>query len=254
MKKIAIAILFLLVPSLAFAQAQTNASVAGKWEFHSSVQGSDFDSECIVAQTGTDLTGTCSTQGNDVKMAGKVDGAKISWKLETEFAGAPLTMQYSGTLASGKMTGTINVVQYSVGGDFTGTIEASTNASTAPTATVSGTPAAPSGQTQGGSSLSGKWSVHSSIAGNDSDSNCTFVQAGTDLTGTCSASGTAPGGESKVTGKVDGTKISWQYDFQYNGSPLTMKFSGTLDSGKVTGQVTVAQYGVGGDFTATHKS
>jgi carbon monoxide dehydrogenase subunit G len=250
MKKLAIAIPLLLVPSLAFVQAQTNASVAGKWELHSSVQGSDFDTECTVAQTGTDLTGTCSTQGSDVKLTGKVDGTKISWKAESEFAGAPLTMQYSGTLDSGKMSGTINVVQYSVGGDFTGTIEASTNASTAATATVSGTAAAPSGQTQGGSSLSGKWSVHSSIAGNDSDSDCTFVQTGTDLTGSCSAAGS----DSKVTGKVDDTKISWQYDFQYNGSPLTMKFSGTLDSGKVTGQVTVAQYGVGGDFTAARKS
>ena len=232
MKKLAIAIPLLLVPSLAFAQAQTNASAAGKWELHSSVQGSDFDTECTVTQTGADLTGTCSTQGSDVKMSGKLNGAKISWKAESEFAGAPLTMEYSGTLDSGKMSGTINVVQYSVGGDFTGTVEASTNASTAD------------------SSLSGKWSVHSSIAGNDSDSDCTFVQAGTDLTGTCSASGS----EAKLTGKVDGPKISWQYDFQYNGSPLTMKFSGTLDSGKVTGQVTVAQYGVGGDFTAARKS
>ena len=249
MKKIAIAISIplLLVPSLAFAQAQTNASVAGKWELHSSVQGSDFDTECTVAQTGTDLTGSCSMQGNDVKLAGKVDGAKISWKFETEFAGDPLTMQYSGDLASGKMTGTINIVQYSVGGEFTGTITAS---ATAATATAPAAVASPSVQTQAGALLTGKWSVHSSIAGSENDADCTFVQAGTDLTGTCTASGS----DAKVTGKVDGAKVSWQYDIEYNGSPLTMKFTGTLDSGKVTGQVMVAQYGVGGDFAATHKS
>ena len=250
MKKIAIAIPLMLVPSLAFAQAQTNASVAGKWEYHSSVQGSDFDTECTVTQTGADLTGTCSTQGSDVKMSGKLNGTKISWKIESEFAGAPLTMQYSGTLDSGKVSGTINVVQYSVGGDFTGTITASPTAPTAATATAAATVASPSGQTQAGALLTGKWSVHSSIAGNDSDADCTFVQAGTDLTGTCTASGS----DSKVTGKVDGAKVSWQYDIQYNGSPLTMKFTGTLDSGKVTGQVMVAQYGMSGDFAATHKS
>jgi len=143
MKKIAIAIPLMLVPSLPFAQAQTNASVAGKWEYHSSVQGSDFDTECTVTQTGADLTGTCSTQGSDVKMSGKLNGTKISWKIESEFAGAPLTMQYSGMLDSGKVSGTINVVQYSVGGDFTGTITASPTAATAPAAA---TAASPSGQ------------------------------------------------------------------------------------------------------------
>ncbi len=97
--------------------------------------------------------------------------------------------------------------------------------------------------------LTGKWKVHSSIAGNDSDSECTFTQKDNDLTGSCSTDQ----GSSKATGKVDGTKITWSYDSEYNGSPLTVKFSGTLDSaaGKIAGSVSVEQFGVDGDFTAT---
>ncbi len=96
------------------------------------------------------------------------------------------------------------------------------------------------------SSVTGKWKIHSSIAGNDSEATCTFAQSGNDLTGTCPG----PGGEVKVTGKMDGKKVSWMYQMDYNGSPLTMKYEGTLDAGKIVGTVTVDPFGVSGDMTA----
>jgi hypothetical protein len=97
-------------------------------------------------------------------------------------------------------------------------------------------------------SISGKWNVHSSIAGNESDSVCTLTQKDTDLTGTCKSDT----GEGKATGKVDGTKITWSYDSEYNGTPLTVKYAGTYDpaASKITGAVSVEQFGVEGDFTA----
>src|SRR3954464_10782775 len=76
-------------------------------------------------------------------------------------------------------------------------------------------------------SLGGKWQVHGSVAGNDSDQSCTFTQKDTDLTGTCTTN------ESKtvnVTGKVDGKKVTWSYKSDYNGSPLTVNYDGKLDS------------------------
>jgi hypothetical protein len=98
-------------------------------------------------------------------------------------------------------------------------------------------------------SLSGNWKIHSNIVGNESDADCNFVQKGNQLTGDCSSEG----GSSKAAGEVDGAKINWAYDTQYNGGPLTIKYSGTLDSnaGKITGTVSVEQYSVDGDFTAT---
>ena len=98
-------------------------------------------------------------------------------------------------------------------------------------------------------SVGGKWNVHNNIAGNESDTVCTLTQTGADLTGTCKSEN----GEGKATGKVEGTKITWSYDSEYNGTPLTVKYSGTFDSAasKITGTVTVEQFGVDGDFTAT---
>ena len=99
-------------------------------------------------------------------------------------------------------------------------------------------------------SVTGKWKVHSSIAGNESDTECALAQAGNDLSGTCK---TTDGKDAKSTGKVDGVKVTWSYDSEYNGSPLTIKYAGTLDAAgaKIAGTVTVEQFGVDGDFTAT---
>ena len=98
-------------------------------------------------------------------------------------------------------------------------------------------------------SVSGKWNVHSNVAGNESDSVCTFTQKDADLTGTCKTDT----GEGKATGKVEGTKITWSFESEYNGSPLTIKYSGTVDpaTNKIVGTVNVEQFGVEGDFTAT---
>lgn len=96
--------------------------------------------------------------------------------------------------------------------------------------------------------LTGKWAVHQSIAGNDNDSECSFIQSDTKLTGTCK-------GQDKdldIKGTIEANKVAWQYETDYNGTPLTVKFTGTLDdSGKITGTVDVDPFGVSGDFTAT---
>lgn len=96
-------------------------------------------------------------------------------------------------------------------------------------------------------SVSGKWTVHGSIAGNDSDMNCDFTQNNNGLTGAC----TADQGNLKIAGKTDGAKITWSYSSEYNGSPLTVKYVGTCAGDKITGTVSVEQFGVDGDFTAT---
>jgi hypothetical protein len=100
----------------------------------------------------------------------------------------------------------------------------------------------------GDGALSGKWQLHQSIAGNDSDQACTFTQTGHELSGTCNGSEL---GTVQITGKVDNKKVNWMYKSEYNGSPLTMKYDGALESNKITGTVNVEEYGVDGDFTAT---
>jgi hypothetical protein len=99
-------------------------------------------------------------------------------------------------------------------------------------------------------SFTGKWKTHSSIAGNESDGECTLTQTDNDLAGTCK---TSDGTDAKATRKVDGAKVTWQFDSEYNGTPLTIKYDGTLDTAlsKIAGTVSVDPFGVDGGFTAT---
>ena len=52
-------------------------------------------------------------------------------------------------------------------------------------------------------------------------------------------------------GKISEKKVSWSFQSEYEGNPLTLKYSGTLESAtKMTGTVSVDPYGVDGEFTA----
>jgi len=96
-------------------------------------------------------------------------------------------------------------------------------------------------------SLSGQWTVHNDIAGNESDQECKFVQTENKLTGTCKNNDK----EVQISGSVDGNKVNWKYESEYNGTPLTLTYSGASDeSGKLSGTVNVDPFGVTGDFTA----
>ncbi|MGO9337844.1 MAG: hypothetical protein ACLPH3_03125 [Terracidiphilus sp.] len=98
------------------------------------------------------------------------------------------------------------------------------------------------------SSAAGKWKIHNDIAGNESDQECTFAQNDKALTGSCKTEN----GEVKITGTVDGKKITWKYESEYNGTPLTMSYTGTCDdTGNMKGDVDVEPFGVSGEFTAT---
>jgi len=99
-------------------------------------------------------------------------------------------------------------------------------------------------------SLSGKWQIHASISGNESDYDCSFTQKAADLTGSCDSSR----GTVQITGKVTDKGASWAYKTEYNGAPLTVSFAGKLESeAKMTGTVTAEEYAVSGEFTATKK-
>lgn len=101
----------------------------------------------------------------------------------------------------------------------------------------------------GATSLTGHWTIHNSIAGNESDQTCTLTQTDNKISGSCKS---AEDKDLPVTGSVDGKKVTWQYESDYNGSPLTLIYTATLDdSGKISGSVEVDPFGVTGDFTAS---
>src|SRR5258708_263563 len=99
--------------------------------------------------------------------------------------------------------------------------------------------------------LTGKWTIHNSIAGNENDQECKFVVTDNKITGSCKTQDK----DLPVTGTIDGNKATWQFQSEYNGSPLTFIYKATLDdSKKIAGTVEVQPYGVTGDFTAATSS
>jgi hypothetical protein len=98
-------------------------------------------------------------------------------------------------------------------------------------------------------SVTGNWRVTADVMGNAMTSVCTFAQEGTALTGSCSGAG---GGRQEVTGQVAEGKVTFQYRAEYEGQPLTVVYSGALNSPtEFRGTMLVQPFDVGGAFTAT---
>lgn len=96
--------------------------------------------------------------------------------------------------------------------------------------------------------LAGQWKMHSSIAGHESDFDCTFTQTNQDLGGTCKTNEATL----TISGKVEASKVTFQYKTTYEGQELTIVHSGKIESpAKFAGSVEVQPMGVTGDFTAS---
>ena len=103
----------------AFAADQT--SVAGKWQVHTTIAGNEYDVTCNFTQKDSDLTGTCEGDQGAKDVTGKIDGDTVKWSYKSEYNGTPLTVNHTGTLKDGKITGTVDVPEFSATGDFTAT-------------------------------------------------------------------------------------------------------------------------------------
>src|SRR5580700_2139570 len=108
------------------------------------------------------------------------------------------------------------------------------------------TPAqAPASASAGAPSLTGKWKIHIAIGGQEQNQQCSFVQTDKVLAGTCGSDH----GEVKIAGSIDGNKASWKFDSEYQGTPITLTYTGAFDDkGKLSGSVDVAPFNVTGDF------
>ena len=75
--------------------------------------------------------------------------------------------------------------------------------------------------------ISGVWKVEGNIADTDVSPVCTFKQTDAKLTGTCKP---LQVGDSAVTGQVDGNKVTFQYEVDYQGVHYVLIYRGVLDS------------------------
>ena len=96
--------------------------------------------------------------------------------------------------------------------------------------------------------FTGEWKIRNDIASNVSEFTCAFTQKAKELTGGCATEQ----GPVEVTGSVEDTSISWVFKSVYNGGPITLTYKGSLGTdGTIAGSVTVEEFSVTGDWSAT---
>jgi hypothetical protein len=97
-------------------------------------------------------------------------------------------------------------------------------------------------------SLTGQWTVKTAVMGNENESQCRLEQQGEELSGACETRR----GKVEVRGHVKGAEVRWSYKAEYEGNPLTVVYKGKIEApGKLAGAVTVDEYSIEGEFTAT---
>jgi hypothetical protein len=81
--------------------------------------------------------------------------------------------------------------------------------------------------------FSGTWNISSKVGDNPVSIQCTLVQRGDALTGTCKP---AQFDASATTGTVSGAKATWGYDVVFNGNQNHVEYEATLAAdGTLTG-------------------
>ncbi|MCB1024994.1 MAG: hypothetical protein KDB79_11415 [Acidobacteria bacterium] len=97
--------------------------------------------------------------------------------------------------------------------------------------------------------LSGTWKVSGSVYGNAIEQACTIKQEESKLTGSCKTEGMA---DAVITGEINDKNVTWKFNSDYNGTEITLVYTGVLneDKSNISGKINVAPFGVDGDFTA----
>ena len=117
MKSLILIIVFL--STVASAQAIDSLPKTSKWQISNSIRGNQTDQVCTFTVIHDDLTGSCRSEGVDLKITGKVDGKKIFWTYKAKHGFISVTVVHDGTFDSSKIQGTVKVNPFGVDGSFT---------------------------------------------------------------------------------------------------------------------------------------
>ncbi len=94
--------------------------------------------------------------------------------------------------------------------------------------------------------ITGAWSLTGEVQGIPVLETCSFTQADTALTGSC----TTESGKYDTKGKVDGQTVTFSHAGKYNGSDFVITYTGKLGTdGAMTGTMDVDPFAVTGSFT-----
>ena len=97
--------------------------------------------------------------------------------------------------------------------------------------------------------VAGKWALSVETAAGTGTPSVAFTQDGESLTGNYSSQ---VFGEQKVTGTIKGNAITFGFTTSFQGSTVTVTYTGTADATTMKGKVAVGDLGEG-TFTGTKK-
>ena len=97
-------------------------------------------------------------------------------------------------------------------------------------------------------SITGSWQIKGDVSGSPLNTVCELKQSGAALTGVCTND---QGVKQPITGDVKDGTITFKHGGDYQGTELTITYSGKLETPtKLSGTVDVAPFSVSGTFTA----
>lgn len=230
--RLAVALVFALAPTGAFAQAD---AFAGAWELNLHTAQGQTKADLQLTLEGEKLTGRVNGPIGTVPVEGLVSDGVLALSGSIEVLGSRLHLDVKGQLESGALKGTAKL------GDlgeypFTGKRPAS------PTADASA-----DGPVSAGTDANGKWTIVLTIAGLGSlPAMAELKQDGTQVTGTFSGLiGTLP-----VSGTMIGTLLKLDFVVTTPQGPMNGMITGELGAGGFAGKANLA--GVGeADWTGT---
>lgn len=97
-------------------------------------------------------------------------------------------------------------------------------------------------------SVTGKWQLKGDVAGNALNTVCDIAQSGATLSGVCT---NEQGQPQPITGEVKDGTVTFQHGGDYQGTELTIIYSGKLETPKhLKGTIVVKPFDASGTFTA----
>jgi len=227
-------------------------STTGQWKIDGDVMGTPVTMVCALTETDHQLSGSCAGAADGYaphKLAGKVKGQTVEFHFESAMQGNAISVIVSGKLSEdgSKLDGDLDVEPMQVSGPFAGVRVVTDDA-----AAVTAAAAAPAASLSTSlSAAAATWKVDGDVQGTPVTMTCAIAEAAKKLSGTCAGAGQDPTPR-KLTGEVTEKGLSWHFDSEYEGNPITVSMSATknADGTKMSGTMAVAPMGVDGTFVA----
>jgi zinc protease len=225
------------------ANTGSPANANGKWDLKMNAMGQNLDVTLDLKQDGDKVSGEMNSMlGKGTVEGGKISGNKLTATAKTTFQGQALNLKISGTIDGDNMKGSIDsgfpgAPAFSFAGKRSG------GEMPKPTPAPATQPASTS------SNLTGNWTVETNAQGTPVTIDMKLKQDGEKLTGDLSS---AIGNGKVTSGTFKDGKIEAVMTIDFQGNPLEVKLSGTVENGnKMKGNLTPQGLGIGDlPFTA----